>query len=87
MKKCFFYILFIPFTFCSVICVKAQTFTLDDIKTYPFPTELTASKTGSRIAWALDEQGKRNVYVAEGPSYTPRKLTSYNQDDGQEITS
>ena len=65
----------------------AQTFSLESVKSYPFPTELTSSAKGSRIAWAFDEQGKRNVYVAEGPDFTPRKLTNYTEDDGQEITS
>jgi dipeptidyl aminopeptidase/acylaminoacyl peptidase len=56
-------------------------------KKYPFPTALTASATGARIAWAMDEEGRRNIYVAEGPAYTPRKLTDFTKDDGQEITS
>jgi Tol biopolymer transport system component len=67
--------------------VQAQSFTLQSIKAYPFPTELTASAQGSKIAWAFDEEGKRNVYVAEGPAYMPRRLTNYNYDDAQEITS
>jgi len=62
-------------------------FTVADVKSYPFPTGLTAAATGRRIAWALDEQGQRNVWVAEGPQFTPRRLTSYTADDGQEITS
>src|SRR6478609_309570 len=66
---------------------RGQSFTLEAIKSYPFPTELTASSQGSRIAWALEEGGRRNVYVAEGPDFKPRKLTSYSHDDGQEITS
>jgi dipeptidyl aminopeptidase/acylaminoacyl peptidase len=65
----------------------SQSFTIDAIKTYPFPTELVASATGSRIAWAADEKGLRNVYVAEGPDFKPRKITNYGSDDGQEITS
>ena len=65
----------------------SQPLTLEKIKSYPFPTELTTASQGSRIAWALDEQGKRNVYVAEGPDFKPRRLTNYLQDDGQEITS
>jgi len=56
-------------------------------KKYPFPSELAAAPAGSRIAWAMDEEGQRNVYVAEGPVFTPRKLTSFSEDDGQEITS
>jgi dipeptidyl aminopeptidase/acylaminoacyl peptidase len=67
--------------------LRAQTFSLDAIKSYPFPNELTSSAQGSRIAWAFNEQGKRNVYVAEGPDFSPRKLTKYTDDDGQEITS
>ncbi len=65
----------------------AQHTPLAAFKKYPFPTELSAAGPGSKLAWALDEQGKRNVYVADGPDYTPRKLTNYTQDDGQEITS
>src|SRR5918996_4020202 len=62
-------------------------FTLAQVKSYPFPTELTAAASGSRIAWALDEQGHRNVWVAEGPRFEARRLTSYMTDDGQELTS
>ena len=65
----------------------AQNTPLAAFKKYPFPTELSAAGSGSKLAWALDEQGKRNVYVADGPSYTPRKLTNFTHDDGQEITS
>jgi len=66
----------------------AQTsFTVAQIKSYPFPNELTACATGAKIAWALNEQGKRNVWVAEGPDFKPRRLTNYEVDDGQELTS
>nr|MBA2744648.1 PD40 domain-containing protein [Flavisolibacter sp.] len=73
--------------FIQITIVHAQSFTTQSIKSYPFPTELTSSAQGSKIAWAFNEEGKRNVFVAEGPGYTPRKLTNYNNDDGQEITS
>jgi dipeptidyl aminopeptidase/acylaminoacyl peptidase len=78
---------FILFFFIQINLVQAQTTTLQAIKSYPYPTELTAAAQGSKIAWAFDEEGKRNIYVAEGPAYTPRKLTNYNNDDGQELTS
>lgn len=65
----------------------SQNLTFESFKKYPFPTELTASKSGSKIAWAIDEQGKRNIYVAEGPEFKARKLTNFQEDDGQEITS
>ncbi|MFD2933006.1 S9 family peptidase [Spirosoma flavum] len=87
MKKFTFFCLAMGLFIAQTIPLLAQTFSLESVKSYPFPTELTSSAQGSRIAWAFDEQGKRNVYVAEGPDFTPRKLTKYTEDDGQEITS
>ena len=40
---------------------------------------------GSRIAWAMDERGLRNIYVAEGPTFSARQVTRYRMDDGQEL--
>jgi len=67
--------------------VKAQTFTVERVRSNPFPNELTAAATGARIAWAFNERGQRNVYVAEGPDWRARRLTNYTADDGQELTS
>lgn len=61
-------------------------YTLDQIKSYPFPNELAAAATGSRIAWAFNERGLRNLWVAEGPTFTARQLTRYTRDDAQELT-
>jgi dipeptidyl aminopeptidase/acylaminoacyl peptidase len=65
----------------------STSFTLEQITSYPFPNELTASASGARIAWAFNERGARNVWVAEGPDFKARRLTSYDTDDGQELTS
>ena len=65
----------------------AASFSVEQIKSYPFPNELTAAATGSRIAWAFNERGARNVWVADGPDFRARKLTNYDTDDGQELTS
>jgi dipeptidyl aminopeptidase/acylaminoacyl peptidase len=66
---------------------KSASFTIQQIKSYPFPNELTTSATGARIAWAFNERGARNVWVAEAPDFRPRRLTNYELDDGQELTS
>ena len=71
----------------SLAASAANSFTVEQIKGYPFPNELTTSKTGARIAWAFNERGARNVWVADGPDFKPRKLTNYNVDDGQELSS
>lgn len=62
-------------------------FTLQQVKSYPFPNELTASASGARLAWALNKEGLRNIWVAEGPEFQARQLTHYDEDDGQELTS
>ena len=65
----------------------SQSFTVKSVLSYPFPSELTAAAKGNKLAWTMNEQGKRNIYVAEGPSFKPIKITDYNYDDGQELTS
>jgi dipeptidyl aminopeptidase/acylaminoacyl peptidase len=62
-----------------------QPFTLEQILRAPFAENLAAAKKVNRIAWTLDEEGKRNVWVAEGPAFQARRLTTYLTDDGQEI--
>jgi hypothetical protein len=58
-------------SFVSLISVQRvdaqQTFTVEQVLSAPFPANLTASKTGERLAWTLDEQGRRNIWAAEGP--------------------
>ncbi|MGH8377953.1 MAG: S9 family peptidase [Gammaproteobacteria bacterium] len=66
--------------------VRAQGFTLEQALSYPFPSDLTASRSSNRIAWLINLKGVRNVWVAEAPKFTPRQVTHFTQDDGQEIT-
>lgn len=61
--------------------------TLDQVMSAPYPTNLTAAATGERLAWTLNERGLRNIWVAEGPEFAARRLTNYQTDDGQELTS
>src|SRR5215475_15478055 len=63
-----------------------QSFSLEQLLSAPFPSDLTAAKSVPRIAWVLDEQGKRNIYIAEAPEFKARRLTSYLEEDGQELS-
>jgi dipeptidyl aminopeptidase/acylaminoacyl peptidase len=65
----------------------AQSFTVEQILSAPFPSNLTASAHTSTIAWVFDTRGERNIWVAEGPDFTPLQLTHYPGDNGQEIDS
>jgi N-acyl-D-aspartate/D-glutamate deacylase/dipeptidyl aminopeptidase/acylaminoacyl peptidase len=64
----------------------APGFTLEQLLSSPFPSDLVAAPSGARIAWLFDAQGRRNLWVAEGPQFQARQLTRYDADDGQEIT-
>jgi dipeptidyl aminopeptidase/acylaminoacyl peptidase len=68
--------------------VARGSFTLEQVMSSPFPTELLASPTGGRVAWVFDARGLRNVWVAEpsgGGGYRSRQLTGYTEDDGQDV--
>jgi dipeptidyl aminopeptidase/acylaminoacyl peptidase len=69
---------------CALPCA-AQTFTLGQVLSSPFPADLVAARRGQRVAWTFDAEGRRNVWVAEGPQFQARQLTRYNTDDGQEL--
>ncbi len=66
---------------------RPASFTLDQVMSAPYPTNLTAAATGERIAWTLNERGLRNVWVAEGPAFTARRLTNFESDDAQELNA
>jgi dipeptidyl aminopeptidase/acylaminoacyl peptidase len=80
------WILVVWATFLVPLCAAAQEpFTLEQILRAPFADNLTAAKKVNRIAWTLNQEGKRNVWVAEGPAFQARRLTSYLEDDGQHV--
>jgi dipeptidyl aminopeptidase/acylaminoacyl peptidase len=60
-------------------------FSLQEVLSTPFPSELIACPSMDRIAWIQNDQGRRNVWFADGPDYVPRQLTKYDKDDGQEL--
>ena len=61
-------------------------FSVRDVLSYSFAYGLVASGSTDRIAWIENREGERNVWVAEGPGWTGRPITSYGEDDGQEIS-
>ena len=62
-----------------------EPFTIEQVMSAPFPSDLVASPTGGMVAWVFDARGVRNIWVAEPPDYRGRALTAYAEDDGQEI--
>jgi dipeptidyl aminopeptidase/acylaminoacyl peptidase len=61
------------------------SFTIGQVMSAPFASAPLAAPSGARVAWLENEEGKRNIWVAEGPGWKGRKITNFNRDDGQEI--
>lgn len=87
MKK-----LLIATVFSCLIClplVSAQQpvkkFTLEQVMSAPFPSNLVAAPVGGSVAWVQIAKGSRNIWVASPPAYKGRQLTSYEGDDGEEV--
>src|SRR6202167_5451118 len=74
---------------CATAASAQSPFTLEQVMSSPFPSELTAAVHGSRVAWVFDAKGVRNVWVADGPDFvhTARPATHYTADDGMPIAS
>ena len=51
-------------------------FTLEQVFSAPFPTSLTASRDGSRVAWVFDEHGRAERLGGRRPRFrrTPADL-------------
>ena len=66
---------------------EAQSFTLEQILGAPYPSQLTAASSGSRVAWVFNAKGAQNVWIADGPQFAPRQVTHYQGDTGQPLAS
>jgi dipeptidyl aminopeptidase/acylaminoacyl peptidase len=68
--------------------VTAQSFTLQQVMSAPFSSELRAAPEGNRFVWISDLQGKRNLWLADsrgGSEFAARALTHYDADDGVDL--
>ena len=75
---------------CALFCLslplaaQQQHFTVAEALSAPFMNQLTAAPAKARVAWFVDQEGKRNVWVAS-PTEQSHSITHYTEDDGQDI--
>jgi dipeptidyl aminopeptidase/acylaminoacyl peptidase len=67
--------------------IQAQEFSIQQIMGAAFPSELVSTPGSGSVAWVQNARGARNIWVATAPAYEGRRITSYGDDDGQEITN
>ena len=65
----------------------AQSFTLQQVMSAPFTSELHAAPKGGNLLWIANQEGKRNIWVAEksGTGYSVHRVTSDDADDGIDL--
>jgi dipeptidyl aminopeptidase/acylaminoacyl peptidase len=82
---------FLAFCMCltaSALPAQERSFTIDQVLSAPFSTDMVAAPSHGRIAWVFTARGSRNIWVAEPSSkgpYKARALTSYQGDDGESL--
>lgn len=81
MRKFFFCIALLL----SIGRIKAQI-KIEDLLSVPFPTDLKSSNDGKQIAWVFNNQGVRNLYIADAATLSVKALTTHASDDGVEIS-
>src|SRR5271170_2231995 len=66
----------------------AHDFTIEQVLSAPFPSDLVAAARGGRAAWVFDKDGSRNVWIAEpgaNGAFTARPISAYVGDDGYDL--
>ncbi len=61
-------------------------FSIEKALSSAFPSEMVSAPKAGRVAWIASWNGPWNVWAAAGPAFEARQLTTYKDDDGQEIT-
>ena len=77
-----------PFCFAQSSAEAApHAFSLEQVLSSPFPTNLVAAEYAGRIAWVFTTKGERNVWIADAPNFEARQVTHYAGDDGMPIAA
>jgi dipeptidyl aminopeptidase/acylaminoacyl peptidase len=86
--KTLFHFLLVAFGSLSLpaVCL-AESFTIEQVLSAPFPCGLTSASHAPRVAWIFDNKGERNIWVADASDFVPRQVTHYTGDEGQQIAS
>ena len=65
----------------------ATAFSLEQVLSSPFPSDLVSAEHAGRIAWVFAYKGERNVWIADAPESEARQVTHYVGDNGMPIAA
>jgi dipeptidyl aminopeptidase/acylaminoacyl peptidase len=63
-----------------------QPATVADWLSPAYPYEIQSAHKAERIAFLAYDEGKRNVFTAAAPAFTPVRVTAFLKDDGTDLT-
>jgi dipeptidyl aminopeptidase/acylaminoacyl peptidase len=66
--------------------VAQKAIPIERLMSSPFPNEMVAAPVGGKVAWVFNDEGVRNIWVAERPDFEARQLTAYSEDDGEGLS-
>ena len=69
----------------SALCAQ-QPFSLQQVLSAPYASELTAAPVGDRFAWVENAEGHHNLWLG-APHGSAHQLTIFDQDDGLDLYS
>ncbi|MGH9933137.1 MAG: hypothetical protein ACREA9_28465, partial [Pyrinomonadaceae bacterium] len=69
MKKLFIATLFLCLSIGFSLAQPRPQFTLEQVMSAPFPSDLVAAPVGGSVAWVQIAKGSRNIWVASPPDY------------------
>jgi len=73
--------------FFYTIEISAQdNFTIEQVLSSSFPSDLATSSSENYAAWVENTKGVKNIFISKDAK-TSRQITSYTKDDGQFISS
>ncbi len=67
----------------SALTLQAQPFSLEDVLSAPYVETAVFAPEAPRVAWVVNQEGVRNIWMADAPDFRPAKVTHYTEDDGQ----
>lgn len=76
--------------FLQILCATAAAgagFTLQQVMSSPFPSNLVSATHSPRVAWTFSAKGSRNIWIADAPEFAARQVTQFSGDDGQPLAS
>ena len=87
MKKIMLLTIIVLLVFSVGFSQSDQPYSIRQVLSAPFPTNLVSAPSGDLVAWVYNHEGVRNIWVAEGPDFAGRAITSYEEDNGATIHS